>query len=259
MQKEELKKMMAAPGNALVAFRIYGISKQHILEIAETKTDTERMLKTLNTAADIAQERMQKYAKLYGYATSSYKGIVAENRPEINQNAMEHYKHMMKENDTLYRSYMATRCHILDAIDALEIRLKGFESKSERLKASVTMLPENVDISVCTANASENRLEITGWYTQQSHQKQGFGRACMANVLERFLQFWCTCVDDAVVTYTWNGQNQYVLKWLESMGAESLEDPAAKKYCNEDTWDNHMYKIPIRNLMAKLSVSKIPE
>lgn len=230
---------------------------KHIADIDSAKQHQLFLEKLLQTAG--------RYVKTHYANCSIYRSKTREleKKPRLNysqQRLLDLYKVHQNNNEKLYHGYEKAYTEIQKALITVKCRLQQLSgapvpaSKDQRLKSSIIMLPENMEISVCTGNASDNRLSITGWYTQEGFQHRGFGTAVMKSMLERFLREFCSDKSAARISYTWNGQNTYVLTWLGSVGATKTEDIASQKYNQEDTWENHIYEIPLEKLAEKLKI-----
>lgn len=229
----------------------------HITDIDSAKQYQLFFEKLLRQADRLVKSHYAEYS-IYKNKTHETE---KEPRPNYNQQRLlEFYKTQQNSSEKKYRQYERAYTEIQKTLILIKNRLQQLSSapapdeKSDRLKSSIVMLPENKEIAVCTGNASDNALSITGWYTEKDFQHRGFGTAVMKNMIERFLREFCSDRDAAVISYTWNGQNDYVLTWLESVGAVKTEDIAAQKYNQEDTWENHIYEIPLKNLVEKLKI-----
>lgn len=229
----------------------------HITDIDSAKQCQLFFEKLLQQADRLVKSH---YAEYSIYKNKAH-GIEKKPRPNYDQQRLlEFYKKQQNSSEKKYRQYERAYTEIQKTLILIKNRLQQLsgtpkpDEKSDRLKSSIVMLPENQVIAVCTGNASDNALSITGWYTQEGFQHRGFGTAVMKNMIERFLREFCSDRDTAVISYTWNGQNGYVLQWLESVGAVRTEDIAAQKYNQEDTWENHIYEIPLKKLTQKLKI-----
>lgn len=88
---------------------------------------------------------------------------------------------------------------------------------------------------------------ISSWFTREGYKHRGYGKTVLKE-----------CVDSIAarhpapqsIRYIWNGQNEYVLKWLvDRFNAECTCPVAVQKYTANDDWESHMYKLDAAKFM----------
>lgn len=92
----------------------------------------------------------------------------------------------------------------------------------------------SIDKTTCT-------WDITGWYTKEGFRNRGIGTAAMSNTLREVRRVFG---EPSKIQYTWNGENEYVLEWMERHFKAVCNCPlAVQKTASDDDWDSHIYDL----------------
>lgn len=94
-------------------------------------------------------------------------------------------------------------------------------------------------ISVDSAHGVE--WDITGWYVDEWARRQGIGRWALASAMKEAVSRHGL---PHAIRYIWNGENGYVLDWLERHFDAVCACPlAVRKTCPDDDRESHIYEL----------------
>lgn len=94
---------------------------------------------------------------------------------------------------------------------------------------------------IVSVDQKASTWDITGWYTKEGFRNKGIGAAAMSNTLREVLRVFG---EPSKIQYTWNGENSYVLEWMERhFGAVCNCPLAVQKTASDDDWDSHIYDL----------------
>lgn len=112
------------------------------------------------------------------------------------------------------------------------------------------------DVCRCTVsvNESANIWRISSWFTKSGFGNKGFGRAALEKALQRCMDRYG---DPEGIEYTWNGENAYVLAWLERhFDAVCICSVAVQKTQPDDDWDSHIYELDKEKVLQYFKIGK---
>lgn len=96
-------------------------------------------------------------------------------------------------------------------------------------------------------NKKGDSWEISEWFTTPSMQNKGIGSKVFKQGINHVL--CCTLEIPSKITYVWNGENEYVGKWLSKFDAKCTCPAAVLKNLDADTWDAHVYELNTRKVL----------
>ena len=118
-------------------------------------------------------------------------------------------------------------------------------------KAYIVMVAEDNGngIGSCKVDYDKDEVVISSWFVNKEYQNQGIGKCLLKEAFMHIPKGF------KQIKYIWNGQNEYVGKWLEKFNAKNLCPINMLKYACVDTWDNHMYLLDKDLFLNYLEVS----
>lgn len=82
---------------------------------------------------------------------------------------------------------------------------------------------------------------ISSWYNKTKQRQSGWGKACLTELSVKILNKYGK---PAEISYTWNGQNEYVGRLVTETWAGICNTPlAVLKKDQSDSWDSHLYDL----------------
>ena len=96
-------------------------------------------------------------------------------------------------------------------------------------------------------NKSGSVWEVSEWFTSPSMQNRGIGSEIFKqgfNHVER-----CTGEQPSKITYVWNGENEYVRRWLDKFGAKCTCPVSVLKNMDADVWEAHIYELDVQKVL----------
>lgn len=98
-------------------------------------------------------------------------------------------------------------------------------------------------VGKCAMSYGPAKWSIVEWFVDGFYKHQGIGKHLMKLLMEDLIK---DTGKPKEITYTWNGENEYVRDWLErNFDAECEEDVNASKYKAEYSKDAHLFKLNV--------------
>ena len=95
----------------------------------------------------------------------------------------------------------------------------------------------------CKVNVDKNKWTVAEWFTSSKYKSLGFGKKTLRTCLETLLSQGGY---PDKVEYVWNGENEYVLTWMEkNFDAKCTCPRAVQKYASDDDWTSHVYELDV--------------
>lgn len=116
----------------------------------------------------------------------------------------------------------------------------------------------DVVISVCilSVDPGSGTWNVTFWNTRDGYKHKGYGKESMKLVLYKAVEIYGF---PEIMQYTWNGDNQYVLEWMEKhFDAECICPLAVQKTQPDDDRESHIYVLDRKKVSAYFSLDKAP-
>lgn len=96
-------------------------------------------------------------------------------------------------------------------------------------------------VGICHMDSTKNAWTISSWYVDTDYQGRGIGTSLLQGSLQ-CLNEWIG--EPSKIKYIWNGQNEYVMDWLNKHFSPISDCPiAVQKTQAEDDWASHMYTL----------------
>ena len=118
-----------------------------------------------------------------------------------------------------------------------------YEVWNKRDHITCKLMTEDIEVCRCEISVAKRTgtWNISEWFTNSKFMHQGIGKETMRRTLHYCMD---TYGNPASITYTWNGANEYVIKWLEKEFDAFCTCPiAVQKTQADDDWDSHVYDL----------------
>lgn len=113
------------------------------------------------------------------------------------------------------------------------------------------------DKTVCYCKVNNSKAShtwtIVAWFTNGDMRGEGIGKKTLGHAIS------CLYEKTGIpkeIKYIWNGENSYVLEWLEKhFDAECLCPMAVQKKQADDDWESHIYNLNVEKTLAYFEVA----
>lgn len=129
----------------------------------------------------------------------------------------------------------------------------GFSVSGGKDSIKFAVVLDKKEVSRAKVNIGYKSWEVSEWYTDAEYQHKGYGSL----VLKQAMVYAHACTGNPLeITYIWNGENQYVMDWLErNFKAECTCPLVVLKYSPADDRESHIYNLDVNSVLAYIGVA----
>lgn len=133
-----------------------------------------------------------------------------------------------------------------------------YEYDISRNRIRCDILENDIVISVCilSVDPGTGTWNVTFWNTRDGYKHKGYGKESMRQALYKAVEIYGF---PEIMQYTWNGDNQYVLEWMEKhFDARCICPLVVQKTQPDDDRESHIYVLDRKKVSAYFSFDKAP-